>query len=26
VTTREHSQDVGKIVKYLNEKKLTELV
>jgi mannose-1-phosphate guanylyltransferase len=26
VTTREHSQEVGKIVKYLNEKKLTELV
>ena len=26
VTTREQSQDVGKIVKYLNEKKLTELV
>ena len=26
VTTREHSQDVGKIVKYLNDKKLTELV
>jgi mannose-1-phosphate guanylyltransferase len=26
VTTREHSQDVGKIVKYLNEKKLTELI
>ena len=26
VTTREHSQDVGKIVKYLNEKKLTGLV
>jgi mannose-1-phosphate guanylyltransferase len=26
ITTREHSQDVGKIVKYLNEKKLTELV
>jgi mannose-1-phosphate guanylyltransferase len=26
VTTREHSQDVGKIVKYLNEKKMTELV
>ena len=26
VTTREHSQDVGKVVKYLNEKKLTELV
>jgi mannose-1-phosphate guanylyltransferase len=26
VTTREHSQDVGKIVKYLNEKKLTDLV
>lgn len=26
VTTREHSQDVGKIVKYLNDKKLTDLV
>ena len=26
VTTREHSQEVGKIVKYLNEKKLTDLV
>lgn len=26
ITTREHSQDVGKIVKYLNEKKLTDLV
>lgn len=26
VTTREHSQDVGKIVKYLNEKKRTDLV
>jgi len=26
VTTREHSQDVGKIVKYLNDKKKTELV
>jgi mannose-1-phosphate guanylyltransferase len=26
VTTREHSQDVGKIVKYLNENKLTELI
>jgi mannose-1-phosphate guanylyltransferase len=26
VTTREHSQDVGKIVKYLNEKKLSDLV
>jgi mannose-1-phosphate guanylyltransferase len=26
VTTREHSQDVGKIVKYLNEKKMTDLV
>ncbi len=26
VTTREHSQDVGKIVKYLNEKKLIDLV
>lgn len=26
VTTRENSQDVGKIVKYLNEKKMTELV
>ena len=26
VTTREHSQDVGKIVKFLNEKKMTELM
>jgi mannose-1-phosphate guanylyltransferase len=26
VTTREHSQDVGKIVKYLSDKKLTELI
>ena len=26
VTTREHSQDVGKIVKYLNEKKMTDLI
>jgi mannose-1-phosphate guanylyltransferase len=26
VTTREHAQDVGKIVKYLTEKKMTELV
>ena len=26
ITTRELSQDVGKIVKYLNEKKLTDLV
>ncbi|HSM87551.1 MAG TPA: mannose-1-phosphate guanylyltransferase [Candidatus Limnocylindrales bacterium] len=26
VTTRQHSQDVGKIVKYLKEKKMTELV
>jgi mannose-1-phosphate guanylyltransferase len=26
VTTREQSQDVGKIVKYLSEKKLTELI
>ena len=26
VTTREHSQDVGKIVKYLTDKKKTELV
>jgi mannose-1-phosphate guanylyltransferase len=26
VTTREHSQDVGKIVKYLSEKKLIELI
>jgi mannose-1-phosphate guanylyltransferase len=25
VTTREHSQDVGKIVKYLTDKKMTEL-
>jgi mannose-1-phosphate guanylyltransferase len=26
ITTREHSQDVGKIVKYLTDKKMTELV
>lgn len=26
ITTREHSQDVGKVVKYLNDKKMTELV
>ena len=26
VTTREHSQDVGKIVKYLNDRKMTDLV
>lgn len=26
VTTREHSQDVGKIVKYLNDKKMTDLM
>jgi mannose-1-phosphate guanylyltransferase len=26
VTTREHAQDVGKVVKYLDEKKLTKLV
>ena len=26
VTTREHSQDVGKIVKYLHDKKMTDLV
>jgi mannose-1-phosphate guanylyltransferase len=26
VTTREHSQDVGKVVKYLAEKKLTNLI
>ena len=26
VTTREYSQDVGKIVKYLSDKKLTELI
>lgn len=26
VTTREHSQDVGKIVKYLTDKKMTDLV
>ncbi|MGH9571896.1 MAG: hypothetical protein ACRD4F_19810 [Candidatus Angelobacter sp.] len=26
ITTREHSQDVGKIVKYLTEKEMTELV
>jgi len=25
VTTREHSQDVGKVVKYLDEKKLVKL-
>ena len=25
ITTREHSQDVGKIVKYLDEKKLKKL-
>jgi mannose-1-phosphate guanylyltransferase len=26
VTTRENSQDVGKVVKYLDEKKLAKLV
>jgi hypothetical protein len=26
VTTRENSQDVGKIVKYLDEKKMVKLV
>ena len=26
ITTREHSQDVGKVVKYLNDKKMTDLV
>src|SRR5262245_17105544 len=26
ITTREHSQDVGKIVKYLTDKKMTDLV
>ncbi|MGE0406928.1 MAG: mannose-1-phosphate guanylyltransferase [Candidatus Korobacteraceae bacterium] len=26
ITTREHAQDVGKVVKYLDEKKLTKLV
>src|SRR5947209_11080219 len=26
ITTREHAQDVGKIVKYLNDKKMTDLV
>jgi mannose-1-phosphate guanylyltransferase len=26
ITTREHSQDVGKVVKYLDDKKLTKLV
>ena len=26
ITTREHSQDVGKVVKYLDEKKLSKLV
>jgi mannose-1-phosphate guanylyltransferase len=26
ITTREHAQDVGKIVKYLNDKKMMELV
>lgn len=26
VTTREHSQDVGKVVKYLSEKKMTDLI
>ncbi len=26
ITTREHAQDVGKVVKYLDEKKLSNLV
>ncbi len=26
ITTREHAQDVGKVVKYLDEKKLKRLV
>jgi len=26
ITTREHSQDVGKVVKYLDEKKMKRLV
>jgi mannose-1-phosphate guanylyltransferase len=26
VTTREHAQDVGKVVKYLSEKKLNKLL
>ncbi len=26
ITTREHAQDVGKIVKYLDEKKMKRLV
>jgi mannose-1-phosphate guanylyltransferase len=26
VTTREHSQDVGKVVKHLTERKLTKLL
>jgi mannose-1-phosphate guanylyltransferase len=26
ITTRERAQDVGKVVKYLDEKKLNELV
>lgn len=26
ITTREHSQDVGKVVKYLDDKKLKRLV
>jgi len=26
ITTREHTQDVGKVVKYLDEKKLDRLV
>jgi len=26
ITTREHAQDVGKIVKYLDEKKYSKLV
>jgi mannose-1-phosphate guanylyltransferase len=26
ITTRQHAQDVGKVVKYLDEKRLTKLV
>jgi mannose-1-phosphate guanylyltransferase len=26
ITTREHSQDVGKVVKYLDDKKMSKLV
>jgi mannose-1-phosphate guanylyltransferase len=26
ITTRRHAQDVGKVVKYLDEKKLSKLV